>query len=119
MSRFLSFGLVTLVVAGLGCGGDDDPTGPVIDTGTLFASTVTTGDNIDPNGYMLLLDGSESGVIGTTVTAIRSDLPVGPYLVQLTDIAANCTVSGDNPRTEEVTKDGNTHTVFEIGCQVM
>jgi len=119
MSRLLSFGLVTLLLAGVGCSGDDDPSGPVnpvIDTGTLSVTAVTTGDDIDPDGYTLLIDNGESGSIGANVTAFR-DLVVGSYLVELTDIAGNCAVSGSNPRTEGITKDATTATVFDVTCE--
>ena len=79
-----------------GCSGDDDPIGPgnpIVDTGTLSVTTVTTGESIDADGYTLLIDGSQSGSIGANETHSLPGLPVGPYLVALEGVATNCSIS--------------------------
>jgi plastocyanin len=42
---------------------------------------------------------------------------VGPYLVGLDGVAANCAVSGTHPRTENITKDATTAARFDVSCQ--
>jgi len=120
LRRASVFGLIALLAAGVGCSDDDDnPVNPIVDTGTLSVTTVTTGDDIDSDGYTLMIDGSQSGSIGANATRSFPDFVVGPYLVELSGVAANCTVSGSNPRTENITKDATTTTRFDVSCQAV
>jgi plastocyanin len=80
---------------------------------------VTTGDDIDSDGYTLMIDASQSGSIGANATRSLPGFVVGPYLVELSGVAANCTVSGSNPRTENITKDATTTTRFDVSCQAV
>lgn len=92
--------------------------------GTLSISTISSGIDFDPNGYAFYLhpespdlgpDRVES--IGTNDSFTFSELAVGEYVVELNDIADNCTVSGNNPRTVTVTGGNTTVTVFNITCE--
>ena len=86
-------------------------------TGALQVSLVTTGGDLDLNGYTATLD---SGVAPLTVPANGSvvipDLPTGSRDVTLGDVAANCTLTGSNPRTITVVGGDTTAVVFEITC---
>jgi len=67
-------------------------------SGSLTVTTSTTGFNLDPDGYTVTIDGTNSQPIatngGVTVTA-----PEGANPVALSGVAANCTVSEANPQT--------------------
>ena len=113
--RVLTVGVVVALggVVAAGCG-DDDPAPPTI--GQIAVTTVTTGDNPDADGYALTLDGNAAGAIGVNAVTIIPDLTPATYSVALTDVAANCTVGGDNPRDLGVTAGVSTTTTFSVDC---
>jgi len=84
----------------------------------LTITTQTTGEQIDPNGYTVVVDGGEfSQGIGVNSTAAFSELQPGSHTVELTGVAPNCTVSGGNPRTIEL-EEGGTEVLFPVTCTV-
>lgn len=98
----------------LGACGDDDGTAPPT-TGTLEVTVLTTGDAPDPDGYTLTV-GSVTRDVGINGGEIFSDLPEGGQTVELGDIAADCTVTGENPRTVVVTAGETASTTFDVTC---
>ena len=98
---------------------DDSNPGPLTAppaTGSLEIVTVTTGDNIDSDGYVCGMDFQVFDPMGVNETAILTGLPVGDHTVLLADIADNCEVSGFNPRRVSVVADQTVRTTFEIAC---
>jgi uncharacterized protein (DUF2141 family) len=84
-------------------------------TGDLEVTTSTTGQELD-NGYAVVIDGGAPQPIGINATAMFEDLDDGDHSVLLTDVAANCIVSGSNPRTVTVPVDGTGSTTFNVSC---
>jgi hypothetical protein len=84
-------------------------------TGTLTLATSTTGTNLDPDGYTLTIDGTTSRPIGFAAT-VSLTVPAGSHPVSLSGIAANCSVSGANPRTVAVPAGGGGSTTFALLC---
>src|SRR6266550_1361489 len=84
-------------------------------TGNLTVSTSTTGSNLDPDGYTVVVDGSQSKAIGFNNSVTFSGLSPGNHSVQLNGLAQNCTVSS-NPRTVSITAGSTTKTTFSVGC---
>lgn len=82
--------------------------------GILEVTFTTTGSTPDPNGYTVAINGtvSASAVTGTA----RFRLMEGAYTLEIGDIAANCTVGGDNPRTVEVERMETTVVALTITC---
>ncbi len=84
-------------------------------SGSLTVTTSTTGYNLDPDGYTVTIDGTNSQPIVTngsvTVTA-----PEGANPVALAGVAANCTVSEANPQTVTVPAGGAATTTFTVTC---
>ena len=113
--RTLAAGLVVALagVVATGCG-DDDPAPPTV--GQIGVTTVTTGDTPDADGYVLTVDGNAAGTVGVNDVLIVGDLAPATYSVELTDVAANCTVAGDNPRSLDVTAGVSTTTTFDVDC---
>lgn len=108
--------LVFFLVAGAaGCGGGDNVAGPATG-GTLEITTSTTGVEMDPDGYAVKLDAGDALAIGPTATLQSTDLTPGDHTVQLTGLAANCVLAGENPRTVSVTAGGTMTVSFEITC---
>jgi hypothetical protein len=83
--------------------------------GTLTVTTSTTGSNLDPDGYTVSVDGSASQPIPTN-GSVSFTGPAGDHQVELSGVAANCTVSGANPRPVTVPAGGTTSTRFEVSC---
>jgi hypothetical protein len=89
--------LVSLGMFVAGCGDDGvfDPT-----FGTLNIQIVTEGENLD-DGYRILIAGPSLDIDREVAPEEQLILPVvepGDYTVELTEIAANCSLDG-NPRT--------------------
>jgi len=108
----LSFAFVALALVAAGCG-DDDPAPAT--TGSIGVTTVTTGDDIDADGYTLSVDGNNAGAIGVNAVVIIPDLTPGTYSVGLNGVAANCAVL-PNPRDVDVTAGLTENTQFDVAC---
>jgi len=108
------------------CGGSDggNPTGPGPNpnpnpnptTGLIQVTTATTGDDLDPDGYMAGMDGNGERSIGlngvTTFTAVAT----GQHAVELTGLAQNCSVAGANPVTATVIAGATAQVGFDVQC---
>ncbi len=79
-------------------------------------TTVTTGGGTDPDGYSLLLDGIDRGPIAVNASNNLAGLPAGSHTIGLTGLAANCQVSGENPRAVTVPAGGTVTVAFAIAC---
>src|SRR5207302_11257975 len=84
-------------------------------TGDLTVTNSTTGQDLDPDGYTVTVDGGQSRSLGVNTSTTYSGLTATSHTVELTGIAGNCTVSGQNPRTVTVPTSGTT-TTFTIPC---
>jgi hypothetical protein len=99
--------------------GQTDTVGFAVDCGATSGSVqvraVTTGEDIDPNGYTVLVDDvplatvSDTGVTEVPVAAVRHQVALG-------GVTANCAVDGDNPRPVDVATGASALTVFTIHC---
>lgn len=85
--------------------------------GTLQVDTSTTGDDIDPDGYSVSVSGQTSQAVGVNGSVSFPNLAPGNYQVQLTEVAANCTVAGLNPRTVAVSSGSTATTTFTVTCE--
>ncbi|UCC83486.1 MAG: PD40 domain-containing protein [Gemmatimonadota bacterium] len=112
--RVCALFLATLVG---GCGGDagDDVSGPST-TGSIRVTTSTTGDDLDPDGYTIILDGTQSQAMTINGSVTFSGLGEGSHSIQLSDVAVNCTVSGENPRTAIVAAGQTRGEDFGVTC---
>jgi len=112
------------------CGGSDSPgpTGPgpnpnpnpnpdpTPTTGLVQVSTATTGSDLDPDGYSADLDGNSGQAIGLNGVTTFTDVPAGERQVQLSGLASNCSVTGTNPATVNVTASATAQVSFDIVC---
>src|SRR5207248_2693169 len=87
-------------------------------TGNLTVTNSTTGQDLDPDGYTVTVDGGQSRSLGVNTSTTYSGLTATSHTVELTGIAGNCTVSGQNPRTVTVATSGTT-TTFTITCAAL
>jgi hypothetical protein len=64
--------------------------------GSLEVTTTVT-NNFDPDGFQVLVGGASQGTVDVNGSATFDDVPAGVQQVELTGIAPNCEVDGDNP----------------------
>ena len=83
--------------------------------GWLQVITNTSGSGLDPDGYTLVFDGRFAYPMGLNDEQVLSQLP-GQYSLELTEVAGNCTVAGDNPHTVTVTARDTTVSTFQVTC---
>src|SRR5207247_5010448 len=64
--------------------------------GDLTVTTSTAGSSLDPDGYTVTVDGSQSQpiTINTSTGVTFTGLTAGSHDVVLSGVAGNCTVSG-------------------------
>ncbi len=84
--------------------------------GSIAVRTHTAGASPDLDGYTLALDGGGGAAIGMNALVTLSKLPVGSHTLLLSDVAANCTAQGDNPRTVAVTAGAAIEIAFSVAC---
>jgi Tol biopolymer transport system component len=115
-SRLLRLTLAaTLTAAAAGCGGGEGVTVPPT-TGILEITTSTSGTELDADGYTVQIDAEAPQAIAAAATLEIPEVTPGNHTVLLGGLAANCTVSGDNPRAISVTA-GETATIgFAVTC---
>ncbi len=90
-------------------------------TGTITISNTTTGSNLDPDGYAVIVtasDGTQEPATMATNGSVTGELPTGSYQVMLTpsSVAANCTVTSPNPQTANVPAGGMATVTFTVSC---
>jgi hypothetical protein len=110
----LTVGLIVSAAA-LECGGGES-IGPPPGPGTLQVTTSTSGVEHDVDGYSVQIDGDPIQAIGTAATITETEVTPGPHTVQLGEVAANCTVSGDNPQRVTVGSGQTTTVTFAVTC---
>lgn len=86
--------------------------------GHLSVTTTTSGADLDPDGYAVSVDGVAATPIGLDDTLTFPDLSVGDHQVELTGLAPNCAIQGENPRSVPVADGQTTPTTFAVVCQI-
>jgi WD40 repeat protein len=90
-----------------------------VTSGGLEVTAATAGVDLDPNGYSVAvrradLDTVAALPIGGSVT-VPTLIP-GDYQVVLLGVAANCDITGQNPRTVAVAAGTTTAVAFDVAC---
>ncbi|MDX1744484.1 MAG: hypothetical protein R3324_00985 [Halobacteriales archaeon] len=83
----------------------------------MQVTVVTTGADVDTEYGVSI--GSQSGTISANATLTISGIPTGSRSVRLTDVAPNCSVSGDNPVTVAVTSGATATVSFAVECEAL
>src|SRR5207248_1123319 len=86
--------------------------------GNLTVATSTTGSSM-PASYTLSVSGpggSTTQAIGANTSVTFTAITPGDYTVSLSNVPANCTLSGANPRTVTVPSGGTGSTTFSVSC---
>jgi hypothetical protein len=85
--------------------------------GRIDISVATNGTAFDIDGYSVSLDGNEVRVVDANGAVTLGEITQGSHVVQLSGLAENCAVVGDNPRAV-VVPSGNTLSLsFLVMCR--
>ncbi len=110
--------LAAILTALAACGdAEDGPAGPGSPEGegTLRVTAATSGETPDPDGYILsIADFTHRTIASETIDV--PGVPAGARTLELSGLAPNCTVEGDNPRVVTVTDDETVTVTFDISC---
>lgn len=85
-------------------------------SGAIEITTVTTGEDLDPDGYILRVGSMPEQVVGHSGVALVRKLPPGPLSVRLDGVASSCQVEGDVELTADVTLGSTVSLVFRVTC---
>jgi len=105
-----------LLLAVGACGDEDDNTLNPGPRGDFAVITVSSGTELDFDGYEVRVNDIFAAFIGVNDSVAFVDRAVDTYSVELTQVAGNCTVAGNNPREVLVIADSETGTTFEVTC---
>lgn len=86
------------------------------EAGALELSTVTAGIDLDPDGYIAIVDDDDLHPIGPNDAIVIGGLSIGDHTVRLSGVVEHCTVA--DPETVEftVTADETTGLTVTIEC---
>lgn len=79
-------------------------------------TTSTSGPTPDPDGYTVTIDAGAPQAVGINGSVSFPNLLAGIHTFQLSGIAANWTVAGDNPRMVDVPAGRTASTTFTVTC---
>ena len=122
-----TLGLLPILVFLWGCSTTSSPTDPGSsspsgnpDPGSIQVNTLTSGDDLDPDGYQVAL-GSQSRSIGANASVTFSNLSAGTsFNVTLSGVAGNCAVAGGNSQMSGQVRSNQTIQVsFSISCSAL
>jgi hypothetical protein len=82
----------------------------------LTITTTTSGVELDPDGYTIQIDGHAAGPVGVQATLTIDPLPDGQHSIELSGLAANCSVSGPNPQTATTQAGATARVTFAVVC---
>jgi hypothetical protein len=95
--------------------GRSEPT--VYSTGNVLVTVITTGSNLDLDGYTVALDGRVSRPLaanGATVTFSQVD--AGTHTVALSGLASNCAMHSPREQAVSVTGGAAAQVPFRVTC---
>src|SRR5438445_6163868 len=96
--------------------GSPPPPPPPAPPGNLTVTTSTSGSNLDPDGYTVTVDGTQSQPVGTNASVTFSSLPAGTHSVAVGGVASNCTVTTANPQSVSVPSGGTATASAPVSC---
>ena len=81
----------------------------------LMVTTSTVGTDLDPDGYVLSIDGATQP-FGLNSKMSFHDIPPGPHIVELLGVAENCTVDFPPPTRVDIPQGGTLALFYDIIC---
>ena len=83
--------------------------------GAIEITIFTSGANLDPDGYLVIVDEGRSEEVEINTSLVIGALQVKRYDANLTDVAENCSVAV-NPLVFTIIADATIDGVFEVTC---
>jgi hypothetical protein len=83
--------------------------------GSIQVAISTRGQDLDPDGYSLTVDGRQAYVLPAAGSLVLQ-LDRGDHTVLVGGLSDNCTVDGPNPRSVVVGGDGAVSVSFTVVC---
>ncbi len=83
--------------------------------GAIEITVFTNGANLDPDGYIVMIDEGRSEAIEINASLVIGALLVNRYDINLTNVAGNCSVDV-NPLIFTIIADVTIDGVFEVTC---
>jgi len=103
-----------------GCQSDNNPLvppPPPSGQSIILVTLLTTGTAPDSNGYQVVVDQGQAHTVAASESAtLTLTVAPGSHTIELTDVAANCVVSGGNPRLVATSANGSTGVTFRVNC---
>ena len=94
--------------------------------GSIRIAAVTSGTELDPDGYNVLVDeycgyyyscyGQWSAVVASNGEHLFTDIPVGQHSITIQEIARNCSLAGSNPRSVNVEPAATAVVTLDVTC---
>jgi len=84
--------------------------------GSIHVTTTTTGTDLDADGYQFAIDGGTAQHIDPSGAVTVPDIPTGAHRVVLSNVAANCNVTGGTSKNVTVTEGQTAEAAFAIDC---
>jgi hypothetical protein len=84
--------------------------------GSIRVTVTTEGSPPDPDGYLLILDGSDGKPIESTIEVSFIDLPPGSHTVGIGGISGQCRVTEEASQETTVTAGTTSDVVFHVVC---
>lgn len=85
-------------------------------TGSMVVTVTTAGIDVDPTGYVMLVDSATGHHLGANATITIPGIAPGMHTIRLADVDANCAIDGDTEQRASIAA-GETVTVgFSVTC---
>jgi Tol biopolymer transport system component len=84
--------------------------------GVLRLTAVTTGVDLDVDGYTIFVNGTQGGLVASNGATTVSPLASGTRSVLLSDISSNCAVTGSNPQSVVIPVHDTARMTFQLAC---
>ncbi len=102
------------ILLALGC---SDSSG-VPETGALALRVSTSGNELDPDGYEVLVDSLAPRAIGINDSVFVEGLTAGAHLVGLAGLASNCGIANIDPPTITIEPPSPVRVLIQVECVV-
>jgi Tol biopolymer transport system component len=86
------------------------------EAGVLRVTTVTTGIDVDPNGYTVVVDDTPFGTIDVTGD-YSVNLPTGTHVVTLAGVTHNCHLAEADSRTTTLVAGATSQVAISLSCE--
>ena len=114
VNSFLVF--VTLATAAIVSCADGSASSRPEESTWLVWTVKTTGTDLDPNGFTVIIDSSQTVPVSINATdSVR--VAAGAHILRLGGVGSNCAVSGTNPSTTRVETGQHIAVAWAVSCK--